>query len=353
MLVEKAGSDLPQWLREKKLPWLSFSEATRTYDFVIDNHLLSTYRACPDAFFLQNVEGYHKRGITSEATRNWFLEFGILFHKMIETYYKTYKMPEFQIAEWAGGQLYALWHEMKMDVFLQEPELKNMGGLLGIGGLFALYATRFSAENEKLRIIGTEVAFGKNHEVCLHEDYIMRIFLSGRMDIICDDGYFIQPMDHKTMGRFQGDPLDKFLIDEGPTGYIFALNSILKTLVPEELILKRSCNRILMNLISKSTPKDAPADRLRRLPIYKSTFQLEQYRIRQVITCENLLDDVMRYSMGIPLRRDTDRCTNWFRGKCPFFDVHRQADKSSEEATLRNGYVKLPLWDTETVGTTD
>jgi hypothetical protein len=240
-----------------------------------------------------------------------------------------------------------------------------MGGYPGFAGMLIQYATQFKAENERMNILATEVPFGKNKEVPIFQNIYLPdrthesmgsipgyyceadIFLSGRLDIIADDGYHILPIDHKTMGRFQGDPLNRFVNDDGPTGYIYALNTILPTIIPEDLLLKRQCNQIQMNLISKAVPKEG--SRFKRLSLYKSTDQLEAYRLRTIQTVNHMLSDLELYIRGIGVPRDTSKCSNWYFNTCTFMDVHRQASKDAELATLQNGFIKLPIWNTEAV----
>jgi hypothetical protein len=168
------------------------------------------------------------------------------------------------------------------------------------------------------------------------------------MDLIVDDGYFICPLDHKTMGSFRGDPSLQFETEEGPTGYIFAMSKILPTFVPAEQLLKRDCSKILMNLISKK-PTDNPQERFKRFPVRKSAAQLEQYQWRMVATVEALVADLTRFSTSYPIQRNTTACTNWHMTTCIFRDVCRQASPEAEQATLTNGFLRLPIWNTEEV----
>jgi len=299
----------------------------------------------------QAVDGYQQKPQigTAENDRKWYLDFGIVFHKMLQTYYSEFRLPDFNLAEWAFTLGYKYWMEQNLDRYVTHPECHQMGGLKGFGGMLIQYATRFTAENERLRIIGTEIAFGKNKEVLLYVDEFVEVYLAGRLDVIVDDGFFIMPMDHKTTGSFKKDPLDRYLNDEGPTGYVFALQQILPTIIPREAILKRECTRILMNLISKQIPTDDPSNRFKRMTLYKSGSQLATYRARMIATVQNLLNDLVLYIQTGEATRDTSHCTNWFFGRCFYYDVCRQPDATGIANTLANGFVKLPIWDTENI----
>lgn len=363
---------LIDWVQKQgeALPWLRLNPESGRLEFIVDNTILSDYRACPAHFFLSYVEGWRRKSISTAVEREWALDFGTLFHRMMELYYKHFREEEFNLQDFAIKQACEQWQLMKMDVHLNHKECQAMGGYPGFAAMLIQYATQFKSENERIRILATEVAFGRNREVpifriedadppvCKYDlnentvcmeaiDCFADIFLAGRMDIIADDGYFIFPVDHKTMGSFRGNPLDRFAVDDGPTGYIYSLNKILPTIIPESEILKRNCSQIQMNLISKAIPKEG--SRFIRQPLRKSTEQLEAYRLRTIQTVNHMLQDLESYVRGIGVPRDTSKCNNWYFRSCSFLDVHRQADKAGEAATLSNGFLKLPIWNTEDV----
>jgi hypothetical protein len=317
---------------------------------IIDNHLAQTYRGCAANFFMGNVEGYHKKSFLREGEKEriWNLEFGILLHKMLELYYTNFRDSKFDVNAWATSRAIAEWNEAGMDVHCEEKEYKTIGGLHGFVSLLLQFAVFFTPQNEKIRVLGSEVSFGRAGEVPLFIGKDLEIYLAGRMDLIVDDGYFICPMDHKTEGLFRGDPAAKYEMEEGPTGYIYALSKILPQLVPPDQILKRDCSKILMNLIQKKQT-DNPGDRFKRVPIRKTAYQLEEYRKRMCSTVVHLIKDMERYAIGIQPARNTMMCTNWYHRDCVFRDVHRQGSREGELVTLANGYIVQPLWNTEEV----
>ncbi len=348
----KPSGQLLEFLERTPLPWVRWDEQKQKLIVIVDNHLLSTYRNCPQHFFYANVEGYQKKSDARDGgkQRVWYLDFGILLHKMLEVYYQHFREPDFDRIKWATERAKAEWLEADMDVHAEHKEYKSIGGMMGFCTLLLQYAQVMGPENEKLRVIGTEVSFGRNLEVPLLFSSAVEIYLAGRMDIIVDDGYFICPMDHKTKGYFRSDPGLEYETDEGPTGYVYALTKILPTIVPEELALKRDCSKILMNLISKKPNEDSSA-RFKRIPVRKSSYQLEAYRVRMISTALHLLDDLAVYTGASfnDVPRNTTACTNWHMGVCAYRDVCRQASKEAELITLNNGFLKLPIWNTEEV----
>ena len=364
------SSRLVEWVWEKKLPWISYNESIGRMEIFIDNYLASSYRACPAYFFLRDVEGWHRRsesapGAEDTIERKWYLDFGILWHAMMEEFYSSFQSPKFSLEDFAIHKADEYWSRLEMQQHEGHPECQRIGGYLGFAGMLVSYAVQFSAENERLTPIASEVAFGKKREVpiyvfdplaCGSEASIWSsadIYLSGRLDLIFDDGSHILPMDHKTMGSFRGDPMAKFLCDDGPTGYIYALNQILPSLsgISEEVITKRSCNMISMNLINKGEPpkNDPRQSRFKRMPIYKSIEALESYRLRMIATCNHLINDLEMYCRDYSVPRNTNACTNWYHTTCTYYDIHRQQSADAEQKTLQTGYIKLPIWDTEKV----
>jgi hypothetical protein len=345
---------LIEFLDRTPLPWLRYDHTKRKLIVIADNHLLSTYRSCPQHFLFYALEGWKRKGSVrvDETERNWFLDFGILIHKQLEYYYLHFRDTDFDVVHWATSMTLAAWETQRMDIHAEHKEYKTIGGVHGLIALLMQYATVMSPQNELLRVLGTEVAFGSNLEVPLlsaqEENPDYEFYLAGRMDMIMDDGYFICPMDHKTMGRFTGDPGLRFINDEGPTGYIFALKTVLPQFLGEDQILKRDCNRIIMNLICK-TPQANPIERFRRVHLRKTTEQLEAYRRRMVTTCGRLLADVTSYAEGWSVPRNTSMCQNWMHLTCSYFDVCRQQSREAELITLSNGFIKAPLWNTEEV----
>lgn len=338
------------FLDKAQLPYMHYDHVSNKLIVVVDNHLMQTYRACPSHFELSAIQGQHKKSNTREGEKQriWFLDFGIVLHKMFELYYRDFRNSNFEVTEWAITRANHEWNEMQMNVHAGDKEFQLIGGVKGFAMILIQYSTLFTPINEKLRILGSEISFGRAKEVPLFIGENLEIYLAGRMDLIIDDGYFICPMDHKSEGKFRGDPGLKYETDEGPTGYVYTLSKILPSLVPKEEILKRDCSKILMNLIQK-TPTDDPRERFKRIPIRKTSWQLEEYRKRMCTTVVHLIKDMERYAQGIPFYRNTMVCSNWFHRDCVYRDVHRQGSADGEQNTLYNGYVKLPIWNTEEV----
>ncbi len=345
---------LEQLLEVNSPHWIKLNPDTGIYELVLDNQMLSTYRQCPAHFIESYVNGYVLKG---DGTRSWFLEFGILFHQMIEEYYNEFRNPSFNVQDWGIKHAVAKWADANMDFHQEHKEYKSIGGVQGFCGMLLAYAMNFGAFNERFRVIGTEISFGKAKEVTLGHIFnpnsiaYLSCYLSGRIDVLVDDGNSICPMDHKTMASFRFDPTMRYEMDEGPTGYIYAVNQILPSFLTaqglDNALLKRSCNKIIMNYISKAIPKEG--ERFKRSPIMKTSEQLESYRLRMLTTVEKLFRDLVRYASGNEVDRDTSKCNNWYMHDCTFLGPHRQNSKQNEQVFFQTFFEKKEIWDTEDV----
>ena len=337
-------------LNSKEIPWLRITKEG-LLEFIVDNHLLSTYRKCPQYFFFSMVEGLSLNGGTSP----WFLDFGIWFHKMIEYYYRDFRKPEFELAHWCTMEAQSLWASMDMEKHSQHKEFNSMKGVIGAQILLAQYSNHFGKENERLRIIAQEIAFGKNREVpILTKDLKLegyshfRAYLSGRIDLLVDDGFYISPMDHKTVAEVKSDTSKKHRLDEGPTGYVYAVSKLLPQVIPPDMVLKRKCNQIMMNYIGKKIPSSGNmGDRFSRMAIFKSKEQLEEYRVRMILTCDSLLRALVYYLRTNISIKDTSRCESWMFNECMFNQVCRQNSEDNRKQIKNAFYQIKPIWDTE------
>lgn len=362
---------------EKKLHWLQFGE-DGVLEIYLDNHMLQTFRMCEARFFEEFVEGYKPKG---SLGRIWFLDFGVCVHKAIEIYYIDRKKGAFDLMGWISKIARKIWDEKDMEYWANEDlwkghkynSYKDLGGFLGFCGLLFQYAQYFSVENERFRVIGTELYFGKNKEVPLLENKYFdryspnfeitetpfRLYLAGKIDLLVDDGYSIGPMDHKTSRDFMGkNPAINYEIQEGMTGYVFAAKTILASMNTETygqtVPQGRQVNKIWMNFLQVKPAKANMADRFKRVPLYKTDEELEMYRQRQISTAARiyqLLENYKEDGSGLQPFYNHMACTNWMHRNCLFQPVHRQNSRASQLTILNADFVKdqFGVWNPEQV----
>jgi PD-(D/E)XK nuclease superfamily len=338
-----------------ELHWLKIAK-DGVPELYLDNHMMQTFRMCEARFVEDFVNGYGSKG------RIWFLDLGTLVHKMIEVYYLNRTHALFSTEYWAIQLGMQLWKAMDMDYYENHPmwqkEFKGLNGCYGLCTLLLQYAAHFKLENERLRVIGTELYFGKGKEVPLltktfednhgkYEKWIdslpFRLYLSGKIDLLIDDGVSIGPMDHKTSKDFRGkNPLINYEIQEGMTGYVYAARQLTKAF-PE--LARRPANKIWMNFLQIKDEKNIQ-DRFKRLPLYKTDEQLEAYRLRMIRTASKIFQ--LLSTDAVP-DYNTSACTNWMHQTCPYHSVHRQGSKESELLILNANFTKIPIWNPETV----
>jgi hypothetical protein len=276
---------------------------------------------------------------------------------MIENFYILKKEDKFDLIPWIQTAA-QLWDEKQMhEQFSEHKMYKTLGGLPGFMAMMGQYANHFAAEMDRLRVIGIEITFGKNKEVPLGEFEIgteftsgfpykpsVRCYLTGRIDFLMDSGSAIGPLDHKTTAFIRDNPANSYDPQEGMTGYIYAAQRIIKDKFPE-LLESRKVDRIWMNFAQVAPQADA-MQRFRRVPIYKTEYQLEEYRKRQLRTFHKIYDMLV---LGERPDWNTSICNNFFHSECQYRNLHRQNTASSMFQILQSDFVVGPEWNPETL----
>jgi hypothetical protein len=279
----------------------------------------------------------------------WFLDFGILFHQIVEDIYTwkqedtydNHRLAEHISALWTAGDYE--WHMQR-----QDKAVLALGGLPGLIALGIQYTEYYNRDTERLRMIGTEITFGKKREVLLgsfvvDEEINIDCYLTGRIDFMMDSGHKIGPMDHKTRSYFKGDLGAAYNPQEGMTGYIFATKQILKHNFPE-LYEKKQVDTCWMNFVQVQSEPD-PLKRFKRIPIMRTEYQLEEFRLRQLSTFEQIFR-MMYFDQRATW--DTEKCAHWFGfNDCMYRKVHRQPDLQSQLVVLQTDFQEGSYWNPE------
>jgi len=173
-----------------------------------------------------------------------------------------------------------------------------------------------------------------------HEMVHVDAYLTGRIDFLMDNGRVIGPLDHKTTAAIVGDPLEKYDPQDGMTGYIYATKHIIEKNFPE-LAKQRKLNMMWMNFVGISNQTD-PNKRFKRLPLHKTDWQLEEYRLRNLTTFRRIFEMIY---FEQPPQWATNLCGNMFRRDCQFKKVHRQSDLNSAFLVMNIDFIKKPIWN--------
>lgn len=318
-------------------------------EYYVDHTILSTARMCESRFMLEHVSLYRPKGMP------WALDFGILIHHCMEFYY-SHKMKGTtltlrELLEFAAK----LWREGNYDRYSLLPQYKAVGGQMGFLGLLTQYFNYY-AMSDNLKPIALEVAFGRNKEVALLDDDKLyswapfRLYLSGRMDVIYDDGRRIGPMDHKSFSMAGKNPMTTYEVQEGMTGYCYAMTELYSklkaSLHPDAAEnYSRETNVVWMNFILTAAEAD-PKKRFQRIPLYKTKEQLEDYRLRQISTVAKIHSLLFG---GRPPDFNASVCNNYWHSICPFQPVHRLGTAREQLIILKNDFVQGHVWNPETV----
>lgn len=336
----------------KKYHWIKIGE-DGVVEMFLDHHMLSTFRACEAKYeldFMANIKSKH---------RNWNLEFGILWHKMVEYFYIHHQEAEFDFEKWLALAI-PYWNEAEMDYFQEHKNYKALGGVYGFIAMCGQYAHFFAKEVDRLRVIGIEITFGKQKEVPVggfevvkrypqvDADFDLgwvRCYLTGRIDFMMDSGSSIGPLDHKTSVSFGNKNMsNEYDPQEGMTGYVYATKKIVQTRFPE-LLAGRKVDKIWMNF-AQVTPAKDPMQRFKRIPIFKTDFQLEEWRLRQLRTFHKIYDMLI---LGERPDWNTSYGCKFFNSDCQYKRLHQQNSSSNMLTILQSDFVVGTPWDTETV----
>lgn len=348
----------PKEAAERYPHLFSWNESEGCLELYADNHVLSTLRVCEAKFVEEVLNCLSPKG----GNRHWSLEFGQLLHEGLDIFYKSFKetksAPDFNVFL---KEMARRWDIYDMEYYRPDPnvlvsKIKGdqkkyyiLGGRTeGKAGFLALLTEYYAFYmNQRLRVVDTEVSFGRNKEVFLGEIWIelvsdsywygrfkVKVYLSGRIDLLVDNGYKIGPVDHKSTIKFDGYESNDFDPHDGISGYIYAINDILKNRFPENP--HKICNTGWIHHISIS--QDTP--RFKPTYISKTNEQLEAYRLRQLRTSKRLVE----LALGEPADWNTQACNNIYNTSCPLKELHRQPPIQREN-TIKQFYEIREAWN--------
>lgn len=322
------------------------------FELYADHHILSHLRLC-EAYYVENF--INQLGLRGDRT--WYLEFGIWFHLMMEKFYSVYKQQtdfvnpvdsgfKFQCSDFAsyGAEK---WNELDLQYFTKQPErfkaCAKIGGLTGAIHILTSYWSMYGAGRETLKIIGTELSFGRGKEVPILEkpqpryNIPFRAYYCGRIDAIGDDGTNAFPVDHKTTNNITPETGRNFSPHEGMEGYTFALSKIFKTFFPN---YERVCTKALVNHVQVSYNADY-TKRFKRTNLYYSPNQLEEWRMRQIRSFKRIWNLLIEEETP---DWNTSTCHDIYNYPCPFRTLHEQ-DSINRGTIINAHYIQIKPWD--------
>lgn len=324
----------------KKYPTIVGISDEGVLELYADHHMLSSLRTC-EGLFTESIIN----NLTPKGGRSWYLDMGVWFHSALEIFYEELKNGKnISLPEWVERSM-LLWVSMNMNLFVNASGYKTLGGATGAVGLLTDYWKMYGDGKENLKIIGTELAFGRGKEVPIGQLWMpldgreIECYYTGRMDDIVDDGFFIQPFDTKTKSRFDGNEATAYKPHEGMCGYVYSLQHMLRRYFPDN---HKPCNRVLINHVQISPPKDGlHVLRFKRHPVVFSPAELEAWRVRQLSSFQKL------YELLILERTpdwQTGYCNNLFGSSCPYKTLHSY-DNINRAGIISANYETKPAWN--------
>jgi hypothetical protein len=354
--------------------WCKYDQNTNTIELYLDHYMLSCLRTCEAKFYLEHLLKVKPRYADDGQRKPWFFDFGEYIHWCLEQFYNHFKHNKTAppVNFWLT-QCKTKWDLMKMDDYTNgfEKDAKKyeeIKGWEGVAGLLIQYYVFYM--DMRLRVIDTEITFGHNKEVYLGKTYLQNepnygengfylgvdCYLTGRIDLLVDNGYKIGPVDHKTTHKFDGFEHKDFNPHDAMTGYILAIHEILHNYhnnmidpvtntgwlhVPE-------CKGGWIFHISACTPA-TPRDktkqqgpRFKTTPIDKTISQLEDFKLRQLSTFKRVAE--LLFNDKTP-EWNTGVCHNMFFRDCEYVPIHEQPSEQWQDI-INRFYTIGEGWDT-------
>lgn len=349
--------------------WVKYDKDTNTIELYLDHFMLSGLRLCEAKFYLEHLL-WVKPIYDTTRRKPWFFDFGEYIHWCTEQFYnhfKVYKGPPL-IDEWLD-KCKMKWAMMHMDEYKDSltkadvTKYEEVKGWEGVCGLLTQYYVFYM--DLRVRVIDTEITFGHNKEVFLGEEIIpeyhgagldhhlvIKCYLTGRIDLLVDNGYKIGPVDHKTTHTFDGFEHNDFNPQDAMTGYILAINNILKKYKDKGLTTIPTCLGGWIYHISAKTPAEpnkksrekgkTQGPRFKTTPIDKTPSQLEDFKKRQLSTFKRVAE--LLFNDKTP-EWNTIACNNIFFRPCEYKPIHEQPSEQWQDMINRFYQISNP-WDT-------
>lgn len=384
-------------LATQNYKWCKYNKDTNTIELYMDHYMLSCLRTCEAKFYLEHLLKIKPRYVEPEKKgdkifrKPWFFDFGEFVHYCLEHYYNSFKVQKTAppIDTWLE-LCKNKWLEMEMDNYkdsIVEADVKKydeVKGWTGICGMLTQYYVFYM--DQRMRVIDTEITFGHNKEVKIGEFYIplvietkgyqkvrgvrrfvhtkeikqvkVECYLTGRIDLLVDNGYKIGPIDHKTTHKFDGFEHVDFNPHDAMTGYILAIHDILGKYYTNQdkadaflgkppvsrggwIFHLSACTPAMPNKESQAKGKKQ-GPRFKTTPIDKTPSQLEDFKARQLSTFKRVTD--LLFMDKVP-EWQTTACHNMFFRHCEYVPIHEQPSEQWKDI-INRFYVIGEEWDT-------
>jgi hypothetical protein len=354
--------------------------------------MLSGLRLCEAKFVFEHLLWIKPRSVTIDDSETgiirrkpWFLDFGEYIHWCLEQFYNHFKHNKTApTVDFWMQQCKTKWELMRMDEYkdyhveADAKKYKEVHGWEGVATLLIQYYVFYM--DMRLRVIDTEITFGHNKEVHLGRIITNRnyeitqphglelplaidCYLTGRIDLLVDNGYKIGPVDHKTTHRFDGFEHQDFNPHDAMTGYIFTCHELLKGYKEKYPVgsgfpgLRESpqCMGGWIFHVSSCTPS-IPRDksqkqgpRFKTTPVDKTLSQLEDFKKRQLSSFKRVAE--LLFDDKTP-EWNTTACNNIFFRQCEYKPIHEQPSEQWQDVIDRFYQISNP-WDTRNMGKKD
>ena len=330
----------------KRYHWLQWDEENQELCMFMDHQMLSTLRMCEQKFVYEHVLNLRPRG-----HKAWSLVFGAWLHFILQEYYEYNRLNDGKLIEINKFLQYcrAKWLELNLDAYKDEDKYQDISGYDGASALAVSYYAYY--HEQRMRVVATEIPFGFDKEVYLGKfwleiEYIgiyVKCYLTGRMDLLIDNGHKVGPVDHKHTHIFRGDEWTKYNPQDGITGYIYATDAVIKKFFPD---YDRVCRTGWIFHIQGKAPSvnrktKSLNPRFKVTVIDKTDAHLLEYIKRQVETFKRAL--ALLTLSKVP-EWTTTSCHNIYNRRCEYVPVDEQ-DYNNREYIIKQFYHFTEQWN--------
>lgn len=238
------------------------------WEFLFDSHTVADFSKCEQYFDYRHLQHLRSRGRGGAAMNigSWWSRTMEYLYSHLKNYQDrgtTAVDPTYEVPTMADALKYAAiaWSELNMNE-LENSSPKAWKTFKGRDGAIVMtsryYETTFQHDVLNWRVIAVEYGFGLRHEVPIGENDTVKVYYMGKPDLVVlskgDDQ--LMPVDHKTTDYIKGDTQKKYKPHPQTVGYIYAVNTLAKTLGIE----RKNCDRCCINVGARNEPTDKPRD---------------------------------------------------------------------------------------------
>lgn len=308
------------------------------WDIFVDHHMIAGFGKCEAQFELRHIQHLRTKGFVSFKT---FL--GQWWSQAMELYYKALRADPDNLTRLLAIDLAAeAWKDCGIDAAEKQypSSYEKFGGSAGyVGMMNQYYDFSYQYDRQFWKLIGVEQGFGRHREVMVAENNKVRVFYTGKPDLMIIENGRVIPVDHKTKDAIDVSLSAQFKPHAQTAGYIVA-----GQILADKLGLQcPKLDRVLINVAARNEPTDAPRNgkpkrpRYLRIPVSYSQQEIDHWRT-QILLKATRLRHCIETNEWI---WNDSQCHIY--GGCEYRDIHNKPE-GSWPIVIQSNYIKTDPW---------